>query len=272
LAVSPCIDAGDNTAVPADTTDLDADGNTAEPIPFDLDGKPRIVDGDNDGNSVVDMGAFEVPSILELIEGAIAEKEELFERIDAALEKEREAYEILEQLFESGDYGDWSRQDILRAKWRIYVAIEYEEYSKKVLGKTVGELEDSLSRLGVEPDEGNNGDMAEPSIGAYEAVVLSLHELVINLIEEALAEKEEASERISAALEKELEAYETLGQLLESEDYGDWTRQDISGARWKISIAILYDEDYLKKVLEKTIDKLQRALSALGVEAYDGNG
>jgi len=59
LPGSPCIDAGDNNSVPADIHDLDGDSNTAEPIPFDLDGNPRIVDGDNDGNSVVDMGAYE---------------------------------------------------------------------------------------------------------------------------------------------------------------------------------------------------------------------
>ena len=52
---SPCIDAGNNTAVPPDTTDLDGDGDTAEPIPFDLDGNPRIINGN------VDMGAYESP-------------------------------------------------------------------------------------------------------------------------------------------------------------------------------------------------------------------
>jgi predicted outer membrane repeat protein len=65
---SPCIDAGDNSTVPADTTDLDGDGNTTEPIPWDLDKNPRIVDGNNDGNSVVDMGAYEtvVPPMIEV--------------------------------------------------------------------------------------------------------------------------------------------------------------------------------------------------------------
>ena len=53
---SPCIDAGDNTAVPADTLDLDGDGDTTEPIPFDLYGDPRIV-----GVSV-DVGAYEFPA------------------------------------------------------------------------------------------------------------------------------------------------------------------------------------------------------------------
>jgi hypothetical protein len=59
LPGSPCIDAGDNNSVPQDIADLDGDGNTTEPIPFDLDGNPRIVDGNNDGKSVVDMGAYE---------------------------------------------------------------------------------------------------------------------------------------------------------------------------------------------------------------------
>jgi len=56
---SPCVDTGDNSALPPDTADLDGDGNTAEPIPFDLDGVPRVVDGNDDGSAVVDMGAYE---------------------------------------------------------------------------------------------------------------------------------------------------------------------------------------------------------------------
>jgi len=46
LAGSPCIDAGDPNYV-------------GEPNETDLDGNARIVDGDNDGNSVIDMGAYE---------------------------------------------------------------------------------------------------------------------------------------------------------------------------------------------------------------------
>ena len=62
---SPCIDAGDNSAVSADTFDLDNDGNTTEPIPFDLDGNPRFEDdpATPDGGAgsppIVDMGAWE---------------------------------------------------------------------------------------------------------------------------------------------------------------------------------------------------------------------
>ena len=55
LADSPCIDTGDPNFIP-------------EPNETDLDGNPRIVDGDNDGNSVVDMGAYErIPEPAELI-------------------------------------------------------------------------------------------------------------------------------------------------------------------------------------------------------------
>ncbi|MHC4573231.1 MAG: S8 family serine peptidase [Planctomycetota bacterium] len=63
-AGSPYIDAGDNNSVPADTADLDGDGDTKEAIPWDLDGDPRIWDDDDDGNAVVDMGAYEfVPPV-----------------------------------------------------------------------------------------------------------------------------------------------------------------------------------------------------------------
>ena len=50
---SPCRDSGDNSALVADSFDLDGDGDPNEPVPFDLDGRPRIQNGR------VDIGAYE---------------------------------------------------------------------------------------------------------------------------------------------------------------------------------------------------------------------
>ncbi|MBC8218230.1 MAG: hypothetical protein H8E73_07170 [Planctomycetes bacterium] len=50
---SPCRDAGDNSTLPLDTADLDKDGDVRETIPFDIEGKPRILNG------AVDLGAYE---------------------------------------------------------------------------------------------------------------------------------------------------------------------------------------------------------------------
>jgi predicted outer membrane repeat protein len=66
---SPCIDAGDNTAVPFDFADLDRDGNTTERLPVDIAGQPRFIQypfAPDTGRAdppayryVVDMGAHE---------------------------------------------------------------------------------------------------------------------------------------------------------------------------------------------------------------------
>ena len=67
LPGSPVIDAGNTTLLPADAYDLDGDGDTTEPIPFDAAGLARAVDDPATpdtgvGSPVVDMGAYEVQS------------------------------------------------------------------------------------------------------------------------------------------------------------------------------------------------------------------
>ena len=54
---SPVIDRGDNALLPPDAFDLDGDNNTGETIPFDADGRPRIVKGWS--SMTVDIGAYE---------------------------------------------------------------------------------------------------------------------------------------------------------------------------------------------------------------------
>jgi hypothetical protein len=52
-------DAGDNAALPPDEHDLDGDGNTAEALPIDRDGNPRMVAAGPGQPPLVDMGAYE---------------------------------------------------------------------------------------------------------------------------------------------------------------------------------------------------------------------
>ncbi len=65
LAGSPAIDAGDNSALPADTLDLDGDADTLELLPFDIAGLDRFSDDPATPDSglgpgpVVDLGAHE---------------------------------------------------------------------------------------------------------------------------------------------------------------------------------------------------------------------
>ncbi|MEW5870606.1 MAG: PKD domain-containing protein [Chloroflexota bacterium] len=61
---SPAVDAADNTAVPADTFDLDGDADALEPLPYDLDGAKRFQDHitpdtGSGAAPIVDMGAYE---------------------------------------------------------------------------------------------------------------------------------------------------------------------------------------------------------------------
>jgi len=54
---SPARDAAALARLPADLADMDEDGDTSEPVPFDLDGNPR-----EDPTGSVDMGTFEAQS------------------------------------------------------------------------------------------------------------------------------------------------------------------------------------------------------------------
>jgi len=66
---SPCIDAGDNTAIPADAPDLDGDGDVTEPLPLDLAKMARFIDiaavPDTGVGTppIVDMGCYEASPV-----------------------------------------------------------------------------------------------------------------------------------------------------------------------------------------------------------------
>lgn len=51
---SPAVNTGSDALLPADSLDLDGDGNTTEPLPYDIEGNPRL------RITHVDMGAYEL--------------------------------------------------------------------------------------------------------------------------------------------------------------------------------------------------------------------
>ncbi len=62
---SPCIDAGDNSTVPADEFDIDGDSDRTESVPLDADRTPRFldepftIDAGSGSAPIVDVGAYE---------------------------------------------------------------------------------------------------------------------------------------------------------------------------------------------------------------------
>ncbi len=86
------------------------------------------------------------------IESAIGQKLEALDAIGAALAREWMAYDALEELLASGDYGDLSKRDIAAAQREIESAIRRQERSRKVVVVSIENLEDALLSLGWEPE------------------------------------------------------------------------------------------------------------------------
>ncbi len=82
------------------------------------------------------------------IQDALDDKLQALERVDTALESESLAYQALEELLATGDYGDLDKRDIAAAQREIESAIRRQHRLRKVLLESIESLEDSLSLLG----------------------------------------------------------------------------------------------------------------------------
>ncbi|MHC4462499.1 MAG: LamG domain-containing protein [Planctomycetota bacterium] len=85
-------------------------------------------------------------------ERALERKTAILEELLAALAEEWTAYEALEELLESGDYGDLNKGDIVKAKQKIHSATQHQEQAIDALEKSVEKLQDALNALGYEPE------------------------------------------------------------------------------------------------------------------------
>ena len=116
FAPSPCIDAGDNTAVPADILDLDNDANVLERVSLDFAGNARFVDIPD----AADMGIPDLPGYPDIVDmGAVERAKPIFvdsqapgiEQDGTAWEK---AYNHLQDALAIAEKGDviWVAQGI----------------------------------------------------------------------------------------------------------------------------------------------------------------
>ena len=80
----------------------------------------------------------------------IAKKLELLEAIDAELEREYLAYDALEQLLDSGDYGNLTKADVVKAKQEIHSAIQHEQQAGTDVDKSIDKLNETMDTLGIE--------------------------------------------------------------------------------------------------------------------------
>jgi len=104
-------------------------------------------------------------------ERALGLKLEMLEELLGTLAEEWTAYEALEELLESGDYGDLNKGDIVTAKQKIHSAIQHQEQAIDALEKSIEKLEDALSALGYEPEppvpnQPPNVNITKPTEGA----------------------------------------------------------------------------------------------------------
>ncbi len=85
------------------------------------------------------------------IQKALKQKKYWLEELEAAIAEEWAAYGALEELLNTGDYGDLNKSDIVHAMQQIHSSIQHEESLAKSLERSIEKLEDSLSTLGCEP-------------------------------------------------------------------------------------------------------------------------
>jgi hypothetical protein len=213
-----------------------------------------------ESDAPMDICSFYQIAIL-ATDGAVERKTALVEELLAGLDQEWTAYEALLEWLESGDYGNINYGDIVTTRQKIHSAIQHESQQSIVaLEKSVEKLKDALISLGYEPE---SHTFNQVTLALSDLEWREPYELAIIRTEDAIVRKVEVLEKINAELEKERAAYKALEEWLEGGDYGDLNYGDIVTAKQKIHSAIQHEEQSID-ALEKSIEKLEDALSALG--------
>ena len=122
-----------------------------------------------------------------------------------------------------------------------------------------------INFLSIIPDEFSGPAHLQIDNVVLDVQVATLSGIAAKEIKQVIIQKYEMLETIDEMLEKEWTAYETLEEMLESGDYDDLNKDDIVKAKQKIH-SVTWLEKLSKMVLERSIERLIDALSALGYE------
>ena len=84
-----------------------------------------------------------------LISEALDDKQKCAEAIEATLDKELEAYRLLDEMLETQQYEGLAKNDIVRAKQTVHSAMQQQEQTLDDLNKSIANLQGSLELLGI---------------------------------------------------------------------------------------------------------------------------
>ncbi len=112
------------------------------------------------------------------------------------------------------------------------------------------------------PDIDNNGDF---DMGAYEAFILPPYDRAVDRVTSVLTRQAELFALIDEFLALQWEAYDALDELLDTGDYSDAPKADITSAKQKIYSAMQHHEQSAD-AFEKAVEKLNDSLTSLGIE------
>jgi hypothetical protein len=93
----------------------------------------------------------EILAVRGQLHAALEERRAALRTIDAAIKRETQLYKALEDLLNSGKYGDLSRWNVTEAQQKVRRMIETEEHSRKALQVAIEELQRALQALGWRP-------------------------------------------------------------------------------------------------------------------------
>ncbi|MHC4087543.1 MAG: LamG-like jellyroll fold domain-containing protein [Planctomycetota bacterium] len=93
----------------------------------------------------------EILAVRAKLQTALEERRAALRTIDTAIKREMQLYKALEDLLNSGEYGDLSRWNVTEAQQKVRRMIETEEQSRKALQEAIEQLQGALQALGWRP-------------------------------------------------------------------------------------------------------------------------